>query len=415
VKQCRICGRAIEPFLSFGKMPRGNGFLLPGGFPTEYFFNLEVAFCPNCTMVQLTEQPERERMFNGNYPFFSGGSQGMALHFKQFAQEVMTHYLASPDAFLVEIGSNDGTMLAHFSRAGVRHLGVEPSSNVARVARERGLQTRCDFFDEDLARQIVEEHGRADAIVGANVLCHISDLHSVAEGIKILLKPGGVTVFEDPYLGDVIQKTSYDQFYDEHVYLFSVSSISYLLEQHGMEIVDLKPVETHGGSMRFTAAHQGSLPVSPAVSLAIEKEKGLEFHRPETYHRFRKRCEKSRDQLMSLLHRLRKQGKRIVGYGATSKSTTIINYGGITSNLVEFICDTTPFKQGKFSPGAHIPVRPHEEFVQRYPDVSLLFAWNHQMEIMEKEKEFRRKGGQWLLYVPEVKVLAPFRESSLKN
>lgn len=396
-------------------MPRGNGFLRQEEFTEEYFFKLSVAFCPVCTMVQLTEQPEPERMFNGNYPFFSGSSKGMALHFKRFAEEVMTDYLTTSDPFIVEIGSNDGTMLQHFARAGVRHLGIEPSENVAQAAIDRGIRTVCDFFDEDLARRIAQENGQADAIVAANVMCHISDLHSATEGIKILLKSGGVFIFEDPYLVDCLDKTAYDQFYDEHAFLFSVSSICHLFKEHGMEVVDLEPQETHGGSMRYYVARRGLRGTSPRVTLAIEREKKLELDRPETYDKFRRRCEESRDQLMDLLKSLRRQGKRVVGYGATSKSTTVINYCGITPELVEFICDTTPTKQGKFSPGMHIPIRPYEEFLTHPPDYALLFAWNHQAEITEKEEKFQREGGQWIVYVPEVKILAPFKEWSLKN
>jgi len=354
-------------------------------------------------------------MFNGNYPFFSGSSKRMTLHFEDLAREAMANYLSSADPFVVEIGSNDGVMLQHFAHAGIRHLGVEPSANVARMAGGRGIQTVSAFFNSNLAHQIVKDHGQADVIMGANVLCHISDLPSVAEGIRILLKPGGIALFEDPYLGDVLRKTSYDQFYDEHVFVFSISSLHYLFQKYGLEIVDVRPQETHGGSMRVYLTHQDSRAISSNVSRVMEQEKKLEFDRPETYDRFRKRCEGSRNKLRSLLKRLRSEGKRVVGYGATSKSTTVTNYCGITPELVEFICDTTLLKQGKYSPGTHIPIRPHEEFLKNYPGYALLFAWNHRDEIMEKEKKFQEEGGQWIVYVPEVEVLAPFRESSLKN
>lgn len=405
MKKCLICGKLIQPFMSFGRMPIANGFLSKEEFTREYFFELRVAFCEHCGMFQLLEQPDREQMFNKNYAFFSGTSEGMKLHFKAFAEEVMRKDLKADDPFVVEIGSNDGIMLQNFARNQIRHLGIEPSANVAEVSRAKGIQTVCGFFDAELARRIVEEHGQADVFLAANVMCHIPYLHSVIEGIQVLLKPGGLVQFEDPYLGSVIEQTTYDQIYDEHVFLFSVTSIRYLFAQHGMEVVDVIPQETHGGSMRYVVARKGVRAVSPSVSFYLKKEESLGLHQPAVYDAFKKNCETSRDALVNLLSNLRSSGNRIVGYAATSKSTTIINYCGLNSDLIEFISDTTPVKQGKFSPGAHIPVRPYEEFKSRYPEYALLFAYNHAAEIMAKEKDFVASGGRWIVYVPKVKVL----------
>jgi methylation protein EvaC len=303
------------------------------------------------------------------------------------------------------MGSNDGIMLQNFAAAGIRHLGIEPSKNVAQVAIDKGVNTVTEFFGAELARRIVAEQGQADAFLAANVMCHLPYIHSIVEGIAILLKPDGVVMFEDPYLGDVIEKTSYDQIYDEHTFLFSTGSISHLFSLYGMEIIDVEPQTTHGGSMRYVIARAGARPVSPHVAVQRDKEQEMGLHLPETYNRFRENCERSREQLLALLNDLKSQGKRVIGYGATSKSTTITNYCGITPDLVEFISDTTPIKQGKFSPGAHIPVRPYEAFVQDYPDYALLFAWNHAREIMDKEDAFRAAGGKWIVYVPQVAIL----------
>lgn len=392
--------------MSFGKMPIANGFLSPVQFVEEYFFELQVAFCQNCGMVQLTEQVNPEKMFHDNYAFYSSTSTRMANHFKQLVDFVMANYINSPDRLVVEIGSNDGIMLQHFAHAGQRHLGIEPSRNVAQVAIDKGIQTVCTFFDEEVARELLMAHGQADVFLGANVMCHIPDLHSVVAGIKLLLKPGGVLIFEDPYLGDIVERTSYDQIYDEHVFYFSVRSISYLVECHGLEVIDVIPQPVHGGSMRYVVAHKGVRTVSESVGRLRAKEEALGLHRAETYDRLRQSIETSRDDLMRQLRDLKQQNKRVVGYGATSKSTTVTNFCGITRDLVEFISDTTPIKQGKFSPGVHIPVHPHQEFEARYPDYALLFAWNHADEVMAQEQNFRQAGGKWLVYVPRVKVLA---------
>ncbi|MBI5639124.1 MAG: class I SAM-dependent methyltransferase [Nitrospirae bacterium] len=402
---CLVCGNNIEPFMSFGQMPLANGFLPEERFSGEYFYELSVAFCPNCTMVQLVRQPAAGKMFHDEYAFFSGTSAAMAVHFERFASRVISKFPASDDPFVVEIGCNDGIMLRHFADAGIRHLGIEPSENVARAANAKGVRTISRFFGEDLARDIVREHGRADAFLGANVMCHIAGINSVIRGIKTLLKPDGIAMFEDPYLGDVIEKTSYDQIYDEHVFLFSLSSVQYAFAQHGMELIDIEPQTTHGGSMRYLIAHKGARNVSGRVAAQLKTEDEMGLNRAETFDAFRKRCEESRDALKTLLSRLKGEGRRIVGYAATSKSTTILNYCDIDSSLLEFISDTTPIKQGKFSPGMHIPVRPYRDFVSNYPDYALLLAWNHSEEIMAKEELFRDAGGKWIVFVPRVRVI----------
>jgi len=403
--KCSICNSPVDPFISFGQMPIANGFLTPDEFEKEYFFELKVAFCHECTMVQLMEQPKREMMFHQDYAFFSSTSTRMALHFKDFADLVMKNYLRTSDPFVVEIGSNDGIMLQNFSKADIRHLGIEPSTNVADVAIKKGIQTICEFFDESLARRIIEKHGQADSVLAANVMCHIPYLHSVAEGIKLLLKPDGVFIFEDPYLGDIIEKISYDQIYDEHAFYFSVASICFLFEQHELEVVDVMPQSVHGGSMRYVIAHQGKREKSKSVSEQREKEKQLGLYSTDTFEQLRQNIDQSRDKLMELLLNCKAEGKRVVGYAATSKSTTVTNYCGITPGLVEFISDTTPIKQGKYSPGVHIPVRAYQEFSDNYPDYALLFGWNHAEEIMEKEQGFIESGGKWIVYIPEVKVI----------
>ena len=404
MSKCVICSAPIDDFLSFGRMPIANGFLTPEQFADEYFFELKVGFCPSCTMVQLTEHVDREKMFHEEYAFFSSTSARMAEHFKAFATRVTSAYLGMPDPFVVEMGSNDGIMLGNFAAANIRHLGIEPSRNVADVARAKGINTVSEFFDETLASQIVAEHGQADAFLAANVMCHIPYLHSVVAGIKLLLKPQGVAVFEDPYMGDIVEKTSYDQIYDEHAVYFSVASVSTLFAQHDLEVVDVQPQPVHGGSMRYVIAHKGARAQAPSVARQRERERQLGLAERSTYDALARAIERSRGQLMELLLDCKRRGQRVVGYGATSKSTTVTNYCGITPDLVEFISDTTPIKQGKFSPGVHIPVRPHAEFARAYPPYALLFAWNHAEEIMAKEQAFTAEGGKWITYVPRVSV-----------
>jgi methylation protein EvaC len=229
-------------------------------------------------------------------------------------------------------------------------------------------------------------------------------MHSILAGIKLLLKPNGVVMFEDPYLGDIVSKTSYDQIYDEHAFYFSLASVNNMFKRHEMEVFDVMAQNVHGGSMRYLIGHKGKHEISKSLEHQRSIEQTLGLHKPETYRKLKGNVEKSRDQLISLLRDLKKQGKRVVGYGATSKSTTVTNYCGITPDLVEFISDTTPIKQNKFSPGVHIPVKHYDEFVKKYPEYALLFAWNHGEEIIAKESKFLANGGKFILYVPTVHI-----------
>lgn len=404
---CRISGTPLTDVVNFGMQPLGNGFLDARHFCDEYFFPMEIGFSEVSMMLQLIEQPEPEKMFHDHYAFYSSTSSFMAQHFKQFADQVIqSGYLSKDDPFVVEMGCNDGIMLKNFAEQGIHHLGIEPSLNVAQEANKYGVRTRSEFFSEELAETIVREDGQADAFLAANVMCHIPDIVGVVKGIRKLLKPTGVVMFEDPYLGDVVAKTSYDQIYDEHVFLFSALSIQYLFGLHGMELIDVLPQKTHGGSMRYVLAHQGAYPIKDSVIQLIAKEKMQGLDRLSTYETFRINVEKSRENLVKLLKDLKAQGKKVAGYGATSKSTTILNYCGIGPDLIEYISDTTPIKQGKFTPGMHIPVVPYEIFKNNPPDYAVLFAWNHAEEIMAKEKDFMAAGGKWIVHVPEVKVLS---------
>ena len=403
---CRVSGENIIKVLDFGMQPLGNGFLDRDTFKEEYFFQMQIGYSEGSKMFQLIEQPAPEKMFHDHYAFYSSTSSYMGEHFSMFAQMVeQSGCLSQSKPFVVELGCNDGIMLKNFAAKKMHHLGIEPSLNVAREANRNGVRTRSEFFSEELAETIVREDGQADAFLAANVMCHIPDILGVVKGIKKLLKPSGMVMFEDPYLGDVVAKTSYDQIYDEHVFLFSALSIQYLFGLQGMELIDVLPQKTHGGSMRYVLAHQGAYPVKDSVKQLITKEQHQGLDRLETFEKLRVNVEQSRTNLVRLLKNLKAQGKRVAGYAATSKSTTVLNYCGINSDLIEYICDTTPIKHGKFSPGMHIPVVPYEVFKSNPPDYALLLAWNHAEEIMAKEKEYVANGGKWIVHVPEVKVL----------
>ena len=302
---CRVCSNKIDPFVSFGKMPIANGFLKKEQFEDEYFFELATAFCDRCFSVQLVTQPDPKLMFHENYAFFSKTSKLMQVHFQKYADWVLNNYLNKDDPFVVELGSNDGILLENFSKKKIRHLGVEPSANVANVAIKNGINTEVAFFNNEFANKIKERNGKADAILAANVMCHIPDLIEIGKAAKTLLKEDGVLIFEDPYLGDMINKVTYDQIYDEHVFIFSALSVKNIFDISGFELIDVLPQETHGGSMRYVLCKKGVRSISDNVINTIKVEKELGLDKSFTYEKFKNNCEHSRDKIISKLKKFK--------------------------------------------------------------------------------------------------------------
>ncbi|RSM75249.1 SAM-dependent methyltransferase [Amycolatopsis sp. WAC 01375] len=402
---CRVCDGDVHEFLDLGRQPLSDAFREPGSDAMEFFFRLAVGRCESCTMVQLTEPVPREKMFHEDYPYHSSGSAVMREHFASVARRFLATELAVPDPFIVEMGCNDGVMLSTIHRAGVRHLGFEPSGRVAELARAEGVRVRTEFFEDATAAEVRDAEGPAQVVFAANTMCHIPYPDSIFRGVDALLAPDGVFVFEDPYLGDVVEKTSFDQIYDEHFFLFSAHSVRAMAEHHGFELVDVERLPVHGGEVRYTLARAGKRTPSAAVAALLAEEDARGLSGMATLRRFADGVMRVRDDLVELLRRLRVDGSSVVAYGATAKSATVTNFCDIGPELVSYVCDSTPAKQHRMTPGKHIPVRPPAAFRDPYPDYALLFAWNHADEIMANEQEFRRSGGRWISYVPNVRVL----------
>lgn len=401
---CLVCQRPIEPFLTFGRMPRADAFLAPDELDGEFFFTLAIGLCEGCGMVQLCERVPDAFMFHDAYAYYSSTSAGMRRHFRAFAGEAHRRALTSRDAFVVEIGCNDGVLLEAFGEAGIRHLGIDPAGNVLADAARKGLTVRQAFFDSAVAADIRSGHGAADLIVAANVICHIADIHAVFGGIGALLAPKGLFMFEEPYVGDIFAQTALDQIYDEHVFYFSLASIHAVAARHGLEVVDVEPQPVHGGELRYVLAHRGAHPPTPAVAEWRARERAAGLGSPAVCREFAARAAGIRDRLAALVDRLVRDGHRIAGYGATAKSATILNYCGLGPQQIEYIADVTPGKQGKLTPGSHIPVCPPDRFRASPPEYAVLFAWNHAREILDKEAAFEAGGGRWITYVPDVRV-----------
>jgi methylation protein EvaC len=398
MSRCRVCNQAVREFFDFERQPLSSAFLLPGEQGDEYFFRLAVGMCESCTLVQLIDDVPPEHAYHQGYPYHSASSSVMHKHFAQTAHRLLETELTGPDPFVVEIGANDGVMLRTCGEAGVRHLAVEPSG-------AGGVRVHRAYFDARSAADIHAENGPADVVYAANTICGVTDPRAIFAGLEVLLAADGVLVFEDPYLGEIIDRTSFDQIYDEHVFLFTARAVCSMAERFGFELVDVERLLVHGGQIRYTIARHGRRVPSPAVAELIREEATKGLTDLATLDGFAATVQRIRTDLVALLHDLRAAGHRIVAYGATAKSSTVANYCGIGPDLVPFVCDTTPTKHGRLTPGSHIPVRAAAAFADPYPDYALLFAWNHAEEIMAKERAFRESGGRWILYVPTVHIV----------
>tara|TARA_R100000657_G_C4681024_1_gene129618 strand:- start:1206 stop:2384 length:1179 start_codon:yes stop_codon:yes gene_type:complete len=387
-----------KKFLDLGKQPIANGFLK--NKTDEFFFNLSVGFDEKTKLVSLMEFVSLEKMFNDSYVYHASQSKTMKKHFAETAFNLKK--TLNPKT-VMEIGSNDGVFIKNFSKKNT--IAVEPCENFAKKTNNDGYKTYPSFWDIELAKQIVKNDGKQDLVFSANCMCHIPDILNAFESVKLLLSESGVFVFEDPSLLKMIERGSYDQIYDEHAHIFSVTALQNLLKKIGLEIFKVEQLDVHGGSNRIYASHASSRQIDSSVTHSLKEEESSGLDKFDTYLKFAESVKQSKDELLKILSFYKSQGCKIVSYGATSKSTTIFNYCGITQDLIDYIVDTTPSKQGKLSPGVNIPVVSPEQGFDNSVDVAFLGAWNFKKEILEKEKKFLQNGGLFLTHVPHIKEI----------
>ena len=396
--KCKITNEKISPFMSFGKMPSANGFLDKEDFNKEFFYEMEVGFSEKISLLQLNEFSNPIKVHNERYPFYTSSSVYMKNHFKEFASWLREKYLKDGSK-LIEVGSNDGTLLENFRNTGVDVIGFEPSKTIAELANNKGVKTLNKFFNIQNLEMIKKFHSSVDIICSVNVIAHIPDLTDVIKSVDKLLSDKGLLIFEEPYLGSMFSKVSYDQIYDEHIFMFSVSSIKKIFDLFDFELIYVLPQNTHGGSMRYIIGRKNKHKKSEIISKFLDEEQSKKLDTIESCLDFKKACELSKKMTINKLNKLKENNKKICGYAATAKSTTVLNYCNIGNNIIDYICDTTKEKIGKFSPGAHIPIVSMEKFYEDMPDVAFLFAWNHKQEIFSKEKRFKENGGSWFSHV----------------
>lgn len=403
---CRACGsKNHHPVIDLGLQPLANNLLRKEdlGKP-EPRFPLEVVVCTDCWLMQITHIVPPVALFS-DYVYFSSFSEHMLRHSRSAALRYIEEKKLNAGSFVVEVASNDGYLLKNFVQAGVPCLGLEPAANIATVAREAGVDTRCEFFGADSAAAVKNERGGADLILGNNVFAHAPSTNDFVAGLQTLLKPDGWVVLEFPYGVDMIEHVEFDTIYHEHVFYFTLTPLLTLFKKHGLDVFHVERIGIHGGSLRVFACHDGRETVRDSVpqTLAVEAELGVAT--PAYYMRFSSRAEKVRADLQAFLLEQQKTGGHVAAYGASAKGSTLLNYVGDAARVIEFIADRSTYKHGKFSPGIHVPIVPAEQLALSRPGYAVLLVWNFADEVIAQQQAYHAAGGRFVIPLPELRIV----------
>jgi SAM-dependent methyltransferase len=402
---CRLCaGKGLQEVLSLEPTPPANAFVPKELIGTDQAtFPLDVFFCKSCGHVQLLDVVDPNILFE-NYVYVSGTSPLFVKHFEDYADDVLSKYRPPKGGLVVDIGSNDGTLLSFFKSAGYAVLGIDPANGISQDATGRGIETWCNFFTPNLSSKIKAQRGLAHVITANNVFAHADDLVGIVHGVRDLLALDGVFVFEVSYLLDVFEKTLFDTIYHEHVAYHSVNPLQRFFADNGMELISAERINTHGGSLRGVAQlKSGTHTKQDSVNKLIAHEARLGLDQAKTFEAFGRHINEIKAKLTSQLKSLKANGKSIAGFGAPAKATTLMYHFGIGPNIIDFIVDDSPLKQNLYAPGLHIPILPSQAIYDKKPDAVVILAWNFAESIMENHAQYLEQGGQFIVPLPEVK------------
>jgi SAM-dependent methyltransferase len=404
--QCIACGRGpVEMFLDLGETALANKFLSPEelGSP-EPRYPLRVGFCHGCGHVQLRDRVSPSAMFE-DYLYMSSASETLKTHFADLSEVLVDRYRLDQRDLVIDIGANDASLLAAFRSRGVRTLGVDPAANLAVVSSRLGIDRFTGFFGAQTATEITRKWGKASLVTATNTFPHIPALRDFIAGIDIVLRPGGVFVIEAHYLVDLLDQTAFDTIYHEHVSYWALTPMVHLFDQLGMEVVSAERLPIHHGQLRVTVQRRGEGKANPGVAALLEMEQARGIGTFATYEAFGRRVQRIKQDLHATLLSLKSQGKRLAGYGAPAKGSTLLEFLEIGPDLLEYIVDRSPLKQGRYTPGSHVPIVSPDRLLTDRPDYALLLAWNFVDEVLEQQEAYRTIGGRFILPVPEVRVL----------
>ena len=404
---CRFCAAPLtQSFVDLGMSPLCQTHIEVSQLSSmEPFFPLHALVCERCWLVQLQEFVAPSDIFS-EYAYFSSYSDSWVEHARRYADKMCTQYGVGAKSLVVEIASNDGYLLQHFHARGVPVLGVEPAANVAKVAVGKGIRSEVMFFGRETAAKVSAKYGKADLLLGNNVLAHVPDLNDFVGGMQTLLSPSGMITMEFPHLQRLIEGNQFDTIYHEHFSYFSFLTVHRVFAHHGLALFNVEELPTHGGSLRIYAQHaQASRPIEACVGELLARERSLGYEQLSTYQRFGEQVRETKRKVLDFLIDAKRRGKRIAGYGAPGKGNTLLNYCGIRSDFLDYNVDRNPYKQGKFTPGTHIPILPVEKIRETRPDYLFMLPWNLSEEIMQTMSFVREWGCKFVAPIPALKVL----------